>query len=45
MMRDTQRQHGGVLIFLFFLLRKNNRLKKRAIWKEDGTVLQNKFRK
>jgi len=44
MMRDTHRQYARVLIFLFFLLRKDNKLKKRAIWKKDGTVIKNKFR-
>jgi hypothetical protein len=35
MMWDTYRQHEGVLRLLFFLLRKDNRMKEKAIGKKD----------
>jgi hypothetical protein len=35
MMRDAYGQHKGVIRLLFFLLRKDNRIKKKAIGKKD----------
>jgi len=40
-MSDTHIQHEGVQIIMFFLLRKDNRLNKRAIWKKEWRVLEN----
>ena len=44
-MRDAYGQHKGVIRLLFFLLRKDNRIKKKAIGKKDWTVLENKIKK